>query len=40
MYLIANGRYLDEGFPVVPPPSPMQPHPFSSRDVREVDWIR
>ncbi|KIM75581.1 hypothetical protein PILCRDRAFT_827134 [Piloderma croceum F 1598] len=40
IYLIANGRYLDEGFPAVPPPSPMQPHPFSSRDVREVDWIR
>ena len=40
MYLIANGRHLDEGFPVVPPPSPVQPHPFSSRDVREVDWIR
>jgi Domain of unknown function (DUF4646) len=40
MCLIANGRYLDEGFPVAPPPSLMQPHPFSSRDVREVDWIR
>jgi hypothetical protein len=39
-YLIANGRHLDDGFPVVPPPSPVQPHPFSSRDVREVDWIR
>jgi hypothetical protein len=40
MYLIANGKHLDDGFPVVPPPSPVQPHPFSSRDVREVDWIR
>jgi hypothetical protein len=40
MYLIANGRHLDEGFPIVPPPSPVPPHPFSSRDVREVDWIR
>jgi hypothetical protein len=39
-YLIANGKHLDDGFPVVPPPSPVQPHPFSSRDVREVDWIR
>jgi len=40
MYLIANGRHLDDGFSVVPPRSPVQPHPFSSRDVREVDWIR
>lgn len=39
-YLIANGRHLDDGFPVVPPPSLVQPHPFSLRDVREVDWIR
>jgi hypothetical protein len=25
MYLIANGRHLDEGFPIVPPSSPVQP---------------
>jgi hypothetical protein len=40
IYLIANGKHLDDGFPVVPPPSSVQPHPFSSHDVREVDWIR
>jgi len=39
-YLISNGNHLDKGFPIVPPPSPVQPHPFSSRDVREIDWIR
>jgi len=39
-YLIANSNHLDGGFPVVPPPSIVEPHPFSSHDVREGDWIR
>jgi hypothetical protein len=39
-YLIANGKNLENGFPVMPPPSPVQPHPFISHDVNEADWTR
>ena len=39
-YLIANGKNLENGFPVIPPPSPVQPHPFISHDVNEADWTR
>lgn len=38
MYLTANGRHLDQGFPLMPPPSLVQPHPFASHDVNELDW--
>jgi hypothetical protein len=40
IYLIANGKYLEQGFPLVPPPSPKQPHPFVTHDVNEADWSR
>ena len=40
MYLSANGRHLDQGFPMMPPPSQVQPHPFTSHDVNELDWNR
>jgi Domain of unknown function (DUF4646) len=39
-YLISTGRGLGEGFPILPPPSDMQPHPFVSHDVNEGDWVR
>jgi len=39
-YLISNSTYLGDGFPVVPPLSLMQPHPFTSHDVGEADWSR
>jgi len=39
-YLIANGKNLDSGFPMEPPPSPVHPHPFTSHDVNEADWTR
>jgi hypothetical protein len=39
-YLISNSRSLENGFPVVLPPSPVQPHPFTSHDVNEADWTR
>lgn len=38
MFLIANGKFLDKGFPPIAPPSPAQPHPFASHDVNEGDW--
>jgi hypothetical protein len=40
IYSIANDNRLDCGFPILPPPSPISPHPFVSHDVNEVDWIR
>ncbi|KIM75584.1 hypothetical protein PILCRDRAFT_827138, partial [Piloderma croceum F 1598] len=39
-YLISYSTSLSDGFPVVPPPSMMQPHPFTSHDVGEGDWSR
>ena len=38
MFLIANGKFLDKGFPLIAPPSAAQPHPFASHDVNEEDW--
>lgn len=40
MHLIANGEFLDEGFPLLAPPADSQPHPFATHDIREGDWIR
>ncbi|KAL0958039.1 hypothetical protein HGRIS_000215 [Hohenbuehelia grisea] len=39
-YLIANGKYLDKGFPLLPPPSTSHPHPFITHDVNVEDWFR
>jgi hypothetical protein len=39
-YLISNDRHLDRGFPPLPPPSELQPHPFVSHDINEGDWLR
>lgn len=40
IYLIANGTHLCTGFPILPPLSSMQPHPFVTHDVSEADWTR
>ncbi|KAI0371411.1 hypothetical protein BV20DRAFT_203980 [Pilatotrama ljubarskyi] len=36
----AAGKKLDDGFITALPPSSTQPHPFSTHDVREEDWMR
>lgn len=40
VYLIGNGKTLHKGFPMMPPPSTMVPHPFATHDVNEADWTR
>jgi hypothetical protein len=40
IFLIAKGHHLDKGFPICPPPSKFQPHPFTTHDVNEGDWTR
>jgi hypothetical protein len=40
MYLTANDNRLDKGFPLLLPPSALQPHPFATHDVNEGDWTR
>jgi hypothetical protein len=40
IYLTANGRSLDAGFPMLPPSPSIHPHPFTSHDVCEADWSR
>lgn len=37
-YLAANGKTLEKGFPLAPPSSAVQPHPFVTHDVKEEDW--
>jgi len=39
-FLIASGKFLTHGFPALPPPSQVTPHPFASHDVSESDWTR
>ena len=39
-FLIASGKFLTHGFPALPPPSQVTPHPFASHDVSEADWTR
>lgn len=39
-YLIAKGPFLDSGFPLLLPPSPLRPHFFTTHDVGQGDWIR
>ncbi|KAJ8517126.1 hypothetical protein ONZ45_g5662 [Pleurotus djamor] len=38
MFLLASSKSIAKGFPVVPPPSMTQPHPFSTHDVLEDEW--
>ena len=38
MYLVATGKSLAKGFPIILPASNSNPHPFASHDVYEVDW--
>jgi hypothetical protein len=40
MCLISNGKDLSKGFPHVPPPCQVHPHPFSTHDITEEDWTR
>jgi hypothetical protein len=40
MCLVANGNHLNTGFPLLSPPSVLQPHPFVTHDVNEEDWTR
>lgn len=39
-YLIAVRGNVTRGFPLMPPLSPMVPHPFATHDVNESDWTR
>ncbi|KDR72519.1 hypothetical protein GALMADRAFT_228809 [Galerina marginata CBS 339.88] len=39
IFLVAQGKTVDKGFPAAPPPSSVQPHPFTSHDVGEADWL-
>ena len=40
MCLISNSKSLSSGFPELPPPCQLQPHPFATHDVTEEDWRR
>ncbi|KAF9238518.1 hypothetical protein BU15DRAFT_88360 [Melanogaster broomeanus] len=40
MCLISNGKDLSKGFPELPPPCQLSPHPFASHDIAEEDWKR
>ncbi|EKM56389.1 uncharacterized protein PHACADRAFT_253474 [Phanerochaete carnosa HHB-10118-sp] len=35
---VSVDKSLDHGFPLVPPPSHLQPHPFMAHDINEDDW--
>ena len=38
--LESKGSSLRKGFPLAPPASGTQPHPFATHDVAEADWAR
>lgn len=40
MCLISNGKDLTGGFPELPPPCQLNPHPFVTHDVAAEDWKR
>ena len=40
MFLVATGKSLSKGFPFISPASNSNPHPFTSHDIYEVDWMR
>ena len=38
--VIGKGNSLTKGFPILPPQTDVQPHPFVTHDVNEDDWAR
>jgi hypothetical protein len=43
MFLLASSdksTSLSKGFPMTPPPSKDDPHPFVTHDVNEIDWLQ
>lgn len=40
MCLVSNDKNLTHGFPELPPPCQLNPHPFATHDVTEEDWRR
>ncbi|KAF8189361.1 hypothetical protein BJ912DRAFT_967327 [Pholiota molesta] len=40
IFLVAISKTLAKGFPPAPPPSSTRPHPFTSHNVLEEDWLR
>ena len=40
MCLISNDKNLTSGFPELPPPCQLNPHPFATHDVTAEDWKR
>ncbi len=36
--LLSISNRLEDGFPALPPPTQVQPHPFAAHDVNEEDW--
>lgn len=38
--LLSVTNELSSGFPPMPPPALVQPHPFASHDIKEEDWTR
>ncbi|EGN99217.1 hypothetical protein SERLA73DRAFT_182105 [Serpula lacrymans var. lacrymans S7.3] len=40
MCLVSNSKNISNGFPELPPPCNLQPHPFASHDISEEDWKR
>ncbi|KAG9218091.1 hypothetical protein CCMSSC00406_0010250 [Pleurotus cornucopiae] len=38
IYLMSNGKHITKGFPLVPPPSSSEYHPFMTHDVTQEDW--
>jgi len=39
VFLVANQKSLEKGFPLACPPSNDRPHPFTSHDINEADWL-
>ncbi|KAH7912644.1 hypothetical protein BJ138DRAFT_1147962 [Hygrophoropsis aurantiaca] len=38
--LVSHTWRLENGFPELPPPCQIEPHPFATHDITEEDWIR
>ncbi|KAF7796150.1 hypothetical protein EIP86_007324 [Pleurotus ostreatoroseus] len=36
--LFSLSEHLEDGFPVLPPPANLEPHPFATHDVNAMDW--